>query len=133
MAANIVFLVKGHAIMGQKTRDAKGNIVKSVPARFDFDDAGPSVAVGLIDAGTREILDDPLPQIFGDFDPAGFLAETLRLVKPKRKGNIPDFKGFVKRYLADHSQRECPFLEYCEENTCRDCIVTAWMEEDENA
>lgn len=131
MPSKMVFLVKGHAILGRTTRNAEGNIVKHVEPHFDFDDDGGSVAVGLINSETMEIVEDPLPQVFGDYDPAGYLAEALRLLKPKRPGNIPDFKGIVKRYLADHSDRECPFREYCEECTCRDCIVTAWREEEE--
>ena len=130
--AEMVFLVKGHAILGQTTRDRIGNVVKHTEPHFDFDDDGGSVAVGLIDAETMEIKTDPLPQFFGDYDPAGYLSEALKLIKPKRRGNIPDFKAIVKESIKNQSDTSCPFLENCHDMFCKDCIVKEWIEEEKN-
>lgn len=123
----MIFLAKGHCYLGHTTRDKDGNIVEKSEARFETDPEGSSVVVGILDDDT---LEPTAPtEVFGDFDPWGYLSHALKLLAPKRPGNIPDFESIFKKEYQDHGNTECPALIYCDRSNCDDCIVYEWMEE----
>lgn len=126
--ATMVFLVKGHAFMGRRARDASGNIYIDEPAHFDPDDEGPCVAVGTINTATMEIQEPVEP--YGDYEPADFLAKALQLLpEPIRTGNIPDFEAMIKKQAKSYGHPQCPFFEECDRPRCQDCIVGRWVDE----
>lgn len=128
--AHMVFLVKGHAIMGRRARDAAGNIYIDEPAHFDFDDEGPAVAVGTINTATMEIQVDPeTPSAYGDWEQTAYLTKVLELLAPRRKGDIPDLEGIIKKQARSYGTPECPFFSECEQPECANCIVDRWVEE----
>ncbi len=122
----IVFLAKGTCTMGLTRIDKDGHIVESSPAQFVGDDAGGSIAVGLMDSQTNEIKEDTV-SIYGDWQAADYLREVLDHIKPKRALNIPDFKKIIQAaYREDGCSLVC---DYCSSLNCMDCIVKEWMEE----
>lgn len=124
---SIVFLAKGHAHLGMNKMDNNGNIVESVPARFEFAPDGPCVAVGELDPETMEAKGDA--DIYGDWDAAGYLAKAMELLKPSRKLNIPDFKAIVKSLWEEDHIDLC---DHCRDfHDCSACIVNTWKAEDE--
>ena len=123
---SLIFLAKGHAHMGMTERDKDGNVIKSTPARFEYADDGPCVAVGELDPETMEVKGDV--DLYGDWDAAGYLAETMKRLNPSRKPNIPDFKAIVRNLWKDEHVDICL---HCPSFGCSDCIVNAWKEEDE--
>lgn len=127
--ATMVFLVKGHAYMGRRARDAAGNIYIDEPAHFDFDDEGGAVAVGTINTATMEIQEDPAPTPYGDFEPSAYLAKALELLAPSRRGDIPDFEGMIKKQAKSYGDPQCPFFDECDRPYCKDCIVGQWVDE----
>ena len=123
---SIVYLMKGTAHLGRTTRDKDGNIIEHTPAQFTTDNAGGSVAVGLLNPETL-IPAGPASGIYGDWDAAGYLAAALELLKPGRKINIPDFKAIIQAaYREDGNDLVC---DYCQSPNCCDCIVKEWKEE----
>lgn len=128
--ATMVFLVKGHAYMGRRARDAAGNIYIDEPAHFDFDDEGGAVAVGTINTATMEIQEDPAPTAFGDWQQAEILAEVLKRLPPSTRGSdIPDFEQMIKGQAKSYGTPQCPFFEECDHPSCQDCIINQWVDE----
>lgn len=123
----MIFLVKGTFTLGHTTRDKGGNIIKQTEAKFEACQDGGSVAVGVIDDDTGEQVGKA--ELFGDFDPWGYLSHALKLLAPTRSGNIPDFESIVKKMYDENRGDGCPFSLFCESVNCRDCIVHRWMEE----
>ena len=122
---SMIFLATGHAHLGMTERDKDGNVTKSTPAHFEFADDGPCVAVGELDPETMEVKSDVV--MYGDWDAAGYLEDTMKRLKPGRQVNIPDFKTIVLRLLKDEGIDIC---DQCPTGNCRDCIVNEWKEED---
>ena len=123
----MIFLCKGDCKLGSRRLDADGNVVHETKATFTSDPEGGCVAVGTLDDDTMEQTGDA--EIFGDFDPWGYLGHALKLLAPTRAGNIPDFEGIFKNFHAERQNAECDFFPYCRRPNCRDCIVRAWMDE----
>lgn len=123
----MIFLAKGICTLGQRTVDENGNVVKEIPAKFETDPNGGSVAVGVLDDETGEQIGQA--EIFGDYDPWGYLSHALKLLAPTRAGNIPDFMSIVKGMHDDRPSSFCRFLNYCDRPNCRDCIVQQWIDE----
>lgn len=126
----MIFLVKGTCTLGAKFRGKDGSTVKEIPATFTSDPNGGSVAVGIMDDDTMEQIGNA--EIYGDFDPAGYLARALELLNPRRRGNIPDFELICKDMFKDQGRNRCMFEEYCDcscTRSCQDCIVGQWIEE----
>lgn len=123
---SMIFLAKGVCKLGVIQRDKDGNVASSTQAQFTFDDTGSSIAVGEMDPETKEINGE-LVYIFGDWDAAGYLEEALRLLKPRRRINIPNLRAIVQEaYEEDGCDLLC---DYCKSVNCRDCIVREWREE----
>lgn len=126
---SMIFLATGTCTLGVTKRDKDGNIIESTPARFTWDDTGGSIAIGEMDPKTKEINEESV-SIFGDWDAAGYLAEALEQLKPRRKTNIPDFKTMVQNLWKDDRVDIC---DHCRGNYhCTNCIVNEWKEEQEN-
>lgn len=123
----MIFLAKGTCTLGRVARDEDGNIIEQAPAKFEASQDGGCVAVGILDDETMEQVGQA--ELYGDFDPWGYLSKTLKLLAPTRTGNIPDFEGIFKNLHAERQNAECEFLPYCCRPDCRDCIVRAWMDE----
>ena len=123
---NVVFLAKGTCTLGMTKRDKDGNVTTSESAQFNFDGTGGSVAVGEMDPETNVIDTESVP-IFGDWDAAGYLAEALKLLNPKRKVNVPDFKYIIQSIMRHEHVDICDnCYDYYK---CRDCIIKEWKEE----
>lgn len=122
---SFVFLATGHTHLGMNKRDKDGNITESIPAHFEFAPDGPCVAVGELDPETMKPKDGP--SIYGNWDAAGYLKETMDMLKPNRPVNIPDFKAIILAARKDGTD----ICEYCQDFNCRDCIVQEWKEEEE--
>ena len=123
----MIFLAKGTCTLGNRRFDAAGKVVEEKPAKFETDPNGGSVAVGVLDDDTMEPTAPA--EVFGDYDPWGYLGHALKLLAPTRAGNIPDFENIFKNAYQDYGNTECPALNYCERPSCDDCIVHQWMEE----
>lgn len=95
---SVVFLMTGNCTLGRTRKDKDGNIIEHHPAQFTADDAGSCVAVGLLDPETMKPV-EPVSGIYGDWDAAAYLEEALKLLKPKRKVNIPDFKYLIQSII----------------------------------
>ena len=125
---SVVFLVTGNCTLGRATRDKDGNIIEHTPAQFTQDDAGSCVAVGLLDPETMQPV-EPVSGIYGDWDAAGYLEEALKLLNPKRKVNIPDFKHIIQSVIRHDGVDIC---DHCYNfYKCSDCIIKDWKEETE--
>lgn len=122
---SMIFLATGTCTLGMNRMDKDGNIVESTPARFTWDDNGSSIAIGHMDPESKEITEGSV-SVFGDWDAAGYLAEVLELLKPKRKVNIPDFKAIIQAFIEKDN---IDFCDYCQNLNCRDCIVKEWKDE----
>jgi len=123
---SMIFLAKGTCTLGMNHVDKDGNVTSSTSAQFDFDDAGGSIAVGEMDPDTNEI-DAETVSIFGDWDAAGYLAEALKLLNPKRKVNIPDFKHLIQSLIRHDGVDIC---DNCYNfYKCSDCVINDWKEE----
>lgn len=123
---SVVFLMTGNCTLGRTSTDKDGNIVESTPARFTADDAGSCVAVGFLDPETMQPV-GPVSGIHGDWDAAGYLEEALKLLKPRRRLNIPDIKAIVQAaYQEDGNDLLC---DYCKSMNCCNCIIKEWKEE----
>jgi len=121
-----VFLIKGTCTLGRSKIDKDGNVVESTPAQFTTDDAGGSVAVGLLDPKTMQPI-GPVSGIFGDWDAAGYMKEALKLLRPNRTVNIPDLKAIVQTaYQEDGNDLLC---DYCKSINCHSCIIKEWKDE----
>lgn len=123
---SLIFLAKGHAHLGMNKVDKDGNVTESTPAQFFFTEDGSSVAVGEIDPETMKINEDSV-YLYGDWDAAGYLAETMKRLNPDRLVNIPDFKTIVLRLLKEGID----ICDQCPTCNCRDCTVKEWKEEEE--
>lgn len=123
---SLIFLATGHAHFGMNKVDKDGNVTESTPARFFFTEGGSSVAVGEIDPETMKINEDSV-SLYGDWDAAGYLAETMKRLNPDRMVNIPDFKTMVLRLLKEGID----ICDQCPNCHCRDCTVKEWKEEEE--
>lgn len=129
----MIFLAKGHCYLGRRRIDKDGNVTEESPARFELDTDGGSVAVGVMDLDTMQITGRT--EVFGDWDPWGYLGHALKLLAPSRSGIIPDFEHMLKKKYQDLGNTNCPMMYYCERPSCDDCIVQRWIEEvdeDEN-
>lgn len=102
----MIFLVKGHCFLGRRKIDENGNVVEESAARFESDPKGGSVAVGILDDDTMEPTAPA--EVFGDYDPWGYLGHALKLLAPTRAGNIPDFESIFKKAYEAHHRRDCP-------------------------
>lgn len=123
---SMIFIAKGTCKLGVTRRDKDGNVTESTPAQFIWDEKGGSIAVGHMDPESKEIYEDTV-SIFGDWDAAGYLEDALKLLKPKRRINIPDLRAIVQ---AAYEEDGCDLLcDYCKSVNCRDCIVREWKEE----
>lgn len=121
-----VFLVTGTCTLGRTIRDKDGNIAEHTPAQFTADDVGGSVAVGLLNPETMQPV-ELVTGIFGDWNAAAYLEEALKLLNPKRKVNIPDFKYIIQSLIRHEGVDIC---DNCHDYyKCADCIVKEWKEE----
>ena len=123
---SMIFLAKGTCTIGMTKTDKDGNVVESTSAQFTFDGTGGSIAIGEMDPDTKEIKEESV-SIFGDWDAAGYLAEAIELLKPRRKVNIPDFKAIIQAAIKDGVD----ICDYCQSCNCHDCIVEEWKEDAE--
>lgn len=121
----MIFLATGTCTMGMTKRDKDGNVAESTSAQFTFDGTGGSIAIGEMDPDTKKIKEDSV-SIFGDWDAAGYLAEVLDLLKPRRQVNIPNFKAIIQAFIEKDN---IDFCDYCPNLNCQDCIVKEWKEE----
>lgn len=125
---SVVFLAKGTCTIGVTRKDKDGNTVESSSAQFSASDDGGSVAVGELDPVTMKPI-EPVDSVFGDWDAAGYLAEALKLLNPKRKVNIPDFKYIIQSIIRHDGVDVC---DHCHDYyKCSDCIIKDWKEETE--
>ena len=123
---SIVFLAKGTCTLGMTKKDKDGNVTGSTQAQFTFEDTGGSVAIGEMNPDTNEI-DAESVSIFGDWDAAGYLAEALKLLNPKRNVNIPDFKNIIQSIIKHDGVDIC---DHCYSfYKCDECIVKEWKDE----
>lgn len=123
---SMVFLAKGTCTLGVTKKDKDGNVESSTQAQFTFEDTGGSIAVGEMDPDTEKI-DAETVSIFGDWDAAGYLAEALKLLNPKRKVNIPDLKYIIQSLIRHDNVDIC---DHCHDfYKCSDCIIKDWKEE----
>lgn len=123
---NVIYLAKGTCHLGRITKDKDGNVKESVPAHFQIDASGGSVAIGLMDAESM-VPESAIEGVFGDWDAAGYLSMVLQMLQPNRPINIPDIKGIVQRaYLEDGNTLVC---DYCPSFNCFNCIIKEWMDE----
>ena len=118
-------MATGQCHLGRTQRDKHGNIIKEIPARFEYAPGGPCVAIGTLDPKTNEV--DEITDIFGDYDAAGYLARAMEHLKPARPVNIPDFAAIVRAATKDGVD----ICDYCQGLNCRDCAVTEWKEDAE--
>lgn len=125
----MIFLAKGTFYLGHRTHDKDGNTIHEEPPRFEAGEDGGCVLVGILNDDTGEQIGEGT--LFGDFDPWGYLGEVMKLLAPKRQGNIPDFESILKKMFNEHRSEDCPLMDYCERPTCEDCIVSQWIEETE--
>ena len=128
---SMIFLARATVTLGMTTKDRNGNTVSHTPPKCEVDPHGGSVIVGELDPETME--QKGTAEVFGDFDPAGYLKRAAQMLGPGRPGNIPDFEGIVKDMVRGSFDHDCPFLEHCHSFTCEDCIVHQWIEEQEEA
>lgn len=125
----MVFLVKGTYMLGSRTVDKDGNIVNETKPLFTSDPDGGSVAVGILDDETLQPVGPA--ELFGDFQPWNYLSYALELLKPTRRGNIPDFKAITQK-LSEQNPGLCPYRRECKSLMyCSDCIVSEWISEAE--
>ena len=122
---SIFFIGRGKCHLGRTDRDKDGNVVKVVPAHFDFDSDGGSVAMGVLDPETMQ-PSGMVEYLYGDYDAAGYLAKVLELLKPGRQVNIPDLKAIVKEAYDEGNDLIC---DYCKKLNCPDCIIREWKDE----
>lgn len=121
-----VFLMTGNCTLGCTRQDKDGNVIEHKPAQFTADDAGRCVAVGLLDPETMQPV-EPVSGIYGDWDAAAYLEEALKLLNPKRKVNIPDFKYLIQSIIKHDGVDIC---DHCHSfYKCSDCIIKDWKEE----
>lgn len=122
---SFIFMATGHCHLGRTQTDKHGNIIKEIPARFEYEPGGPCVAIGTLDPKTNEV--DEITDIFGDYDAAGYLARVLELLKPARPVNIPDFADIIQSAIEDGVN----ICDYCQGLNCRECAVTEWKDDAE--
>ncbi len=123
---SMVFLMTGNCTLGRTRQDKDGNVIEHKPAQFTADDAGSCVAVGLLDPETMKPV-GPVSGIYGDWDAAAYLEEVLKLLNPKRKVNIPDFKYLIQSIIKHDGVDICDHC--CKFYKCSDCIIKEWKEE----
>ena len=120
-----IFLATGNATLGRTERDKDGNVVKEIPANFEFADDGGCVAIGPLDPDTN--MPQSVSGLFGDWDAAGYMAKVLELLKPSRPVNIPDFASIIQAAIKDGVD----VCDYCQGLNCCDCAVREWKEDAE--
>lgn len=126
----MIFLAKCTFTLGRVTKDKDGNTIHETPAKCEIDPEGGSVAVGVLDDDTLEQVGEA--ELYGDFDPWGYLSCALKLLAPKRAGNIPNFESIFREMAAQHGNEDCPLLDWCHKGICAYCIVHQWLEDDES-
>ena len=124
-AVSIFFIGRGNCYLGRTARDKDGNVLEEVPAHFDFDSDGGSVAMGVLDPETMQPSGAVV--LYGDYDAAGYLAKVLELLRPSRQVNIPDLEAIVKAAYAEGNDLIC---DYCQKLNCQDCIVREWKDDE---
>lgn len=122
---SMVFLTTGNCYLGQTTKDKDGNIIKQTSPHFEPTDNGNCVIVGKLDPDTLEQIGDA--EVFGNYQASAYLRETLKLLNPSRKIDIPSFKVMIMGALRDNVD----ICRYCIDPQCRDCILTEWKQEAE--
>lgn len=121
---NAIVLMKGKAMMARTTKDRFGNILSSIPARFETTPDGGSIGIAEFDPDTMEV-GSVIP--YGDYDAAGYLGAVLKNLAPRRTLNIPNLEAIIKK--AVKSGDEGFLCEHCGGGNCRDCIVQEWETE----
>lgn len=125
---SIVFVGMGTATLGSTKRDKDGNTISKTEACWEADPDGGCVAVGKLNAETMRPEEEPI-SFFGDWDAAGYLSKVIELLKPRRRMNLPDIRGMIKRAKEDGVERG-DVCKYCA--TCNgDCILIELWEASE--
>lgn len=123
-----ILINRGDFHFGKNRVDADGNVVEHTDPKFEPNENGKCVAVSRIDMDKLEPVG--AVEIYGDWQAAQYLAKVLENLGPVRPVNVPDFRDILKMAI-NNGQSENYFCDFCERygDSCRDCIVTEWMEE----
>lgn len=121
----MIFLATGNCYLGQTKRDKNNNIIEQIPPHFEHEEDGSCVIVGKLNSETMEQTGDA--DVFADYQASAYLKETLKLLNPSRKLDIPNFKVMIMAALRD----DIDICDYCEDFQCRDCIIKEWKQEAE--
>lgn len=118
----------GTCTLGRRTVDKDGKVVSETQAKWEYDPEGGSVAIVTLNPETME--PEGAAEVFGDWDAAHYLAEILKRLGTRRPKNIPNFKAILKKAMSDGGGEDF-FCDYCEGYgySCRECIVTEWIED----
>jgi hypothetical protein len=119
----MIFLEKGNLYLGHRIFDNNGNVIEQTEPKFESDDSGTCVIVGVLDSKTKKQVGKA--DIFGDFNATGYLKKVLELLAPERTIDIPNFK----RIFAAAFNDDVNLCDYCNEFQCNNCIVSKWKEE----
>ena len=125
-----LFIGRGDCHLGTARTDADGNVVEQTGAKWEPNDKGGCIAICDMDPDKMETVG--AAAVFGDWDAARYLKAVLEKLGPGRPVNIPDFRAILKKAMRDGNGKDF-FCDYCEKYgySCRDCIVTEWIEEEE--
>ena len=104
----MIFLEKGNLYLGHRIFDNNGNVIEQTEPKFESDDSGTCVIVGVLDSNAT-----------------GYLKKVLELLAPERTIDIPNFK----RIFAAAFNDDVNLCDYCNEFQCNNCIVSKWKEE----
>lgn len=124
----ILFIGTGNTTLGHTTRDKDGNIVEQIPAKWEADPEGGSVALAAIDPETMQPVEGV--SVYGNWDAASYLQHVLEILAPNREINIPDMKKLLRNVWKE-SHEPSGLCAFCEgkPSVCRDCILKEWQRE----
>lgn len=71
----MIFLEKGNLYLGCGIVDNNGHVTEQTEPKFESDDSGTCVIVGVLDSKTKEQVGKA--DIFGDFNATGYLKRFL--------------------------------------------------------